>query len=397
MRKKKMLLIAAAAALLVSCGESKQNMNMGDNEYPVQTVGTQSATMQSTYPATIKGIQDVEIRPKVSGFITEVRVKEGQTVGAGQVLFVIDNVTYQAAVRQCKAAVNTASASLNTAKLTYENSKKLFASKIIGSYELQSAQNTYESAQAQLAQAKASLASAEENLSYCYVKSPANGVIGSLPYKVGALVSGSSASALTTVSNISTMEVYFSMTEKDILDMTKTHSGINAAISAYPPVKLQLADGTVYSHEGKVVKMSGVIDPTTGSVQMIAHFSNPEHLLKSGGSGAIVVPHSNNSAIVIPQSCTVEVQNKLFVYVLGANNKVKYTEITVDPQNDGKTYIVTSGLKVGDKYVTNGLTKLTDGAEIKPITPEQYQKKISDAAELSKGQGTMDGFQKAMK
>lgn len=391
-----MLLIAATAAILVSCSGNKTNMNLGDNEYPVVTVGTQSATMQSTYPATIKGIQDVEIRPKVSGFITEIRVKEGQTVSAGQVLFVIDNVTYQAAVRQCKAAVNTASASLNTAKLTYENSKKLFASKIIGSYELQSAQNTYESAVAQLAQAKASLASAEENLSYCYVKSPANGVIGSLPYKVGALVSASSASALTTVSNISTIEVYFSMTEKDILEMTKTHDGLNAAISAYPPVKLQLADGTTYEHEGKVVKMSGVIDATTGSVQMIAHFANPKHLLKSGGSGSIVVPHSNNTAIIIPQSCTVEVQNKLFVYVLGANNKVKYTEITVDPQNDGKNYIVTSGLKVGDKYVTNGITKLTDGTEIKPISPEQYQKKISDATELSKGQGTIDGLQKAM-
>jgi len=165
-----MLLIAAAAALLASCG-NKGNMGFGDNEYPVQTVGTQNAAMQSSYPATIKGIQDVEIRPKVSGFITEVRVKEGQTVGAGQVLFVIDNVTYQAAVRQAKAAVNTASASLNTAKLTYENNKKLFESKIIGSYELQSAQNTYESAEAQLAQAKANLASAEENLSYCHTRS----------------------------------------------------------------------------------------------------------------------------------------------------------------------------------------------------------------------------------
>lgn len=390
-----MLLIAATAALLASCG-NKGNMGFGDNEYPVQTVGTQNAAMQSSYPATIKGIQDVEIRPKVSGFITEVRVKEGQTVGAGQVLFVIDNVTYQAAVRQAKAAVNTASASLNTAKLTYENNKKLFESKIIGSYELQSAQNTYESAEAQLAQAKANLASAEENLSYCYVKSPANGVIGSLPYKVGALVSASSASPLTTVSNINTIEVYFSMNEKDILDLAKSHNGINAAISAYPAVKLQLADGTIYEHEGKVVKVSGIIDPTTGSTQMIAHFANPQHLLKSGGSATLIVPHDNNSAIVIPQSCTAEVQDKHFVYVLGTDNKVKYTEITVDPQNDGKNFIVTSGLKVGDKYVTNGLTKLNDGMEIKPISPEQYQKKIAEATELSKGQGTMDGYKDAM-
>lgn len=396
MRKRKMLLIAAAAALLVSCG-GKGNMKFGDDEYPVQTAGTSSAALQSTYPATIKGIQDVEIRPKVSGFITEVRVKEGQTVSAGQVLFVIDNVTYAAAVRQAQAAVNTASAGLNTARLTYQNSKKLFASKIIGSYELQAAQNTYESAAAQLAQARASLASAKENLSYCYVKSPANGVIGSLPYKVGALVSASSPSPLTTVSNISTAEVFFSMNEKDVINMTKTQGGTKAALAAYPPVKLQLADGSMYDHDGKIVKMSGVIDPTTGSVQMIAHFANPQKVLKSGASGNIVIPYSNNSAIIIPQSCTVEVQNKKFVYVLGAGNKVKYTEITVDPQDDGTNYIVTSGLNAGDKYVTNGVTKLSDGMQIKPITPEQYDKKIKDAEKLGAIQGDYKKMKEAFK
>lgn len=357
----------------------------GDNSYPVQTVTPQAATLQSTYPASIRGIQDVEIRPKVSGFITKICVKEGQTVKAGQLLFVIDNVTYEAAVRQAQASVNTASASLNTAKLTYENSKKLFANKVIGSYEMQSAQNSYESAQAQLAQAKAALVSAKENLNFCYVKSPSNGVVGTLPYKVGALVSSSSAQPLTTVSNISTMEIYFSMNEKEMLELAKTAGGMADAISNYPPVYLQLADGTTYAHEGKVAKVSGVIDQTTGAVQVIAQFPNPEHLLKSGGSGTIVVKHTNNQAVVIPKGCTVEVQNKLFIYVLGADNKVKYTEITVEPQNDGNNYIVTSGLKVGQKYVTNGITKLNDGASIKPITPEEYAKRIKQA----EGMGAM--------
>lgn len=383
MKKNKMLLIAAAAALLVSCGQ--KGAMTGDNSYPVQTVTPQAATLQSTYPASIRGIQDVEIRPKVSGFITKICVKEGQTVKAGQLLFVIDNVTYEAAVRQAQASVNTASASLNTAKLTYENSKKLFANKVIGSYEMQSAQNSYESAQAQLAQAKASLVSAKENLNFCYVKSPSNGVVGTLPYKVGALVSSSSAQPLTTVSNISTMEIYFSMNEKEMLDLSKTAGGMADAISNYPPVYLQLADGTTYAHEGKVAKVSGVIDQTTGAVQVIAQFPNPEHLLKSGGSGTIVVKRTNNQAVVIPKACTVEVQNKLFIYVLGADNKVKYTEITVEPQNDGTNYIVTSGLKVGQKYVTNGITKLNDGASIKPITPEEYVKRIKQA----EGMGAM--------
>ena len=374
MKKNKIMMMAAIAATLVSCGGGGGRPTFGDNEYPVVTVGTQSAASQATYPASIKGVQDVQISPKVGGFITQINVKEGQTVSAGQVLFVIDNATYQAQVRQMQAAVNTAQASCNTAKLSFENSQKLYESKVIGDFELQSATNAYESAKAALAQAQAGLASAKETLSFCYVKSPASGVVGTLPLKVGALVSA--ASVLTTVSNISSMEVYFSMSEKDALTMSKDGSGL----SALPAVKLQLADGTIYDHEGKVTKMSGVIDQATGTVQLIAVFPNPEKLLKSGGSGSIVIPHSNSSAIVIPQSCVSEVQNKKFVYTLGKDNKVNYTEIQVAPQNDGKNYIVTDGLKVGDKYVTNGITKLSDQMEIVPITPERYQQKIQEQA-----------------
>ena len=375
---KKVLMFAAASMLLASCGGGGGRPTFGDNEFPVVAVGTSSTTMQSTYPAVIKGVQDVEIHPKVQGFIVQINVKEGQTVSAGQVLFVLDNATFQAQVRQAQAQVNTATASLNTAKLTYENSQKLHASGVIGDYELQSSKNNYESAVAGLAAAQASLASAQESLSYCFVKSPAAGVVGSLPFKVGTLVSASNT--LTTVSNISSMEVYFSMTEKDVLAMGKNAGGLTGAIEAMPAVKLKLADGTEYGQEGRVTKMSGVIDAATGSVQIIAVFPNPEKVLKSGGSGAIIIPKSNTDAIIIPQGCVSEVQDKKFVYILDKDNKVKYTEIKVDPQNDGNNYIVTEGLKTGDKYVTNGITKLSDGMEIVPITPEKYQQKIKDQA-----------------
>ena len=376
---RKLTLILLGAAMLVSCGKKQQQgLPDADNRHAVVTVKTQSAKLSVTYPATLKGIQDVEIRPKASGFITRICVKEGQAVGAGQLLFVIDNETYQAQVRQAQASVNTAKASANTAKLSFENSQKLHESGVIGDFELQSATNQYEQAKASLAQAEAALSSAKEMLSFCYVKSPASGVVGSLPYKVGTLVSASNT--LTTVSNISSMEVYFSMTEKDVLEMGKNEGGLNGAISQMPAVKLQLADGSMYGLEGTVTKMSGVIDAATGSVQMIAVFQNPEKLLKSGGSGTIVIPHSTSSAIIIPQSAVSEVQNKKFVYLLGAENKVKYSEITVNPQNDGMNYVVTGGLKTGDKYVTNGITKLTDGMEIVPITPERYQQKIDEQA-----------------
>ena len=377
--KKKILWMLTAAAVLVSCGgKSGGRPEFGDNEYPVVTAGATNADMQTTYPATIKGVQDVEIRPKVQGFITKIFVKEGQTVSAGQVLFELDNQTYQAQVRQAQAGVNTAKAQLNTAQLTYENTKKLHENKVVGDFELQSSENTYETAKAALAQALAAQASAQEMLSYCYVKSPASGVVGSLPFKVGNLVSGSNV--LTNVSNNSSMEVYFSMTEKDVLEMSKASGNISSAVQSLPAVKLQLADGTVYGHEGKVTKASGLIDAATGTVQMIAVFSNPEKMLKSGGSGTIIIPRTQTSAIVIPQACVTEVQNKKFVYTLGEGNKAKYTEITVDPQNDGNNYVVTGGLKAGDKYITNGITKLTDGMEIAPITPERYQQKIAEQA-----------------
>ena len=397
MKTRKMLMFAALGAVLASCGgKSGGKPNFADNEYAVRTVETQGTELQTTYPATIKGIQDVQIRPKVSGFITKICVHEGQSVSAGQLLFVIDNETYQAQVRQAKAAVNTAKAQLATSKLTYENSKELYANKVIGDFELQTSENNYATAQASLAQAQANLASAEEMLSYCYVKSPAAGVVGSLPYKVGALVSASSAEPLTTVSDINTMEVYFSVTEKDMLTMTKGADGLSGAIAAYPAIKLQLADGTVYDQPGKVVKASGVIDAATGSVSLIAHFPNPKHELRSGGAGQIIIPVAASNVIIIPQEAASEVQNKKFVYIVGKDNKVKYSEIKVNPQDDGKTYIVTEGLKAGDRYVSKGITSLSDGMEIKPISEEQYNKKIDDAAKLGEKQGSASDFADVM-
>ena len=388
MKKNKFLLLAAVAVMFASCGG--QQGKMGDNEFAVRTIQTQNTELQTSYPPTIRGRKDVEIRPKISGFITKLCVKEGQSVKKGQLLFEIDNVTYQAAVRQAKAAVNSAEAQLNTSKLTYENNQKLFANNVIGTYELQSSKNSYENARAALAQAKASYVSAKQNLDFCYVTSPADGVVGDLPYRVGALVSSSSTEPLTTVSDINTMQVYFAMTEKDMLEMTKTKGGMHAVISEYPAVKLQLADGTTYGHDGKVAAVSGVIDQATGSVSMRADFPNPEHLLKSGGSGYIVVPHVSNNAIVIPQDAVAQVQDRYFVYVVGKDNKVKYTNVTVNPDNDGKNYIIESGLKVGDRIVVKGITALKDGMQISPITEAQYQEKLKKTSQMGSHQNDLN-------
>lgn len=388
MKKNKFLLLAAAAVMFASCGG--QQGKMGDDEYAVRTIETQNTELQTTYPATIRGVQDVEIRPMVSGFITKMYVKEGQTVKKGQVLFEINKVTYEAAVRQASAAVNSAAAQLNTSKLTYENNQKLFANNVIGTYELEASKNAYENARAALAQARANYTSAKQNLNYCYVTSPANGVVGDLPYRVGALVSASSAQPLTTVSDINTMQVYFSMTEKDVLDMTKEKGGLHTAINDYPAVQLQLADGTTYNHEGKVAAVSGVIDQSTGSVSMRADFPNPEHLLKSGGSGYIIVPHVSSNAIIVPQDAVVQVQDRYFVYIVGKDNKVKYSSVTINPNNDGKNYIIESGLKAGDKIVVSGVTTLKDGMQIKPITEAQYQEKLKKTSQMGAHQNDLN-------
>ena len=391
MKKNKFLLLAAAAVMFASCGG--QQGKMGDDEYAVRTIETQNTELQTTYPATIRGVQDVEIRPMVSGFITKMYVKEGQTVKKGQVLFEINKVTYEAAVRQASAAVNSAAAQLNTSKLTYENNQKLFANNVIGTYELEASKNAYENARAALAQARANYTSAKQNLNYCYVTSPANGVVGDLPYRVGALVSASSAQPLTTVSDINTMQVYFSMTEKDVLDMTKEKGGLHTAINDYPAVQLQLADGTTYNHEGKVAAVSGVIDQSTGSVSMRADFPNPEHLLKSGGSGYIIVPHVSSNAIIVPQDAVVQVQDRYFIYIVGKDNKVKYSPVTINPNNDGKNYIIESGLKAGDKIVVSGVTTLKDGMQIKPITEAQYQEKLKKTSQMGAHQNDLNKLQ----
>ncbi|MBP5306445.1 MAG: efflux RND transporter periplasmic adaptor subunit [Paludibacteraceae bacterium] len=382
----KTTLAASLALLLSACGGGKQGKpNFGDNEYAVMTVQTQSVDLETSYPASVQGVQDVEIRPKISGFITRVNVREGQKVSRGQVLFVIDNETYTAAVNQAKASVNAATAQLATAQLTYDNSVKLHEKSVIGDFELKSASNSLETAKASLEQAKAGYASARQNLSFCYVSSPANGVVGELPYETGALVSATSAQPLTTVSDISTVRAYFSITERDVMAMQKEY-GSNI-VSNFPPVRLRLADGSLYETEGKIVAISGVIDPKTGSLQARAEFANPDRLLKSGSSAEIVIPHQNTTAIVIPMEAVSDVQDKHFVYVVGKDNKVKYTEVSVDKNNDGTSYIITSGLKAGDRIVASGITTLTDGMEIKPLTPEQYKKKLEETNKLGEAQG----------
>lgn len=370
---KKIALWVLTAVMLTSCGSKSNKMGEASNDFAVETIQTTTADLKTSYPATIKGMQDIEIRPKVSGYLVKLLVDEGATVRKGQSLFLIDSEQYRATVKAAKAQIRVCRANIATQKLTVDNKRMLFKQNIISSYDLKMAENTLASYEAQLAAAEAQLQSAQDNLRWCTVTSPADGVVGSIPYRVGSLVSGQSAEALTTVSNISKMYVYFSMTEKQLLALTREAGGVNAAIKKMPAVSLVLSDGTTYSQSGTISTVSGVIDPSTGSVQMRATFDNAQHILRSGGTGSILIPTHASDAIMVPQSATFDVQDKKFVYVVNADKTVATREITVLPQNNGQTYVVASGLRAGERIVVDGVNQLKNGQKINPITLAQLK------------------------
>ena len=369
MKKVAYLLLALT---LVACSGKKQQASLpSSNEFAVETISPQTADLNTTYPAIIKGVQDVEIRSKVSGNIVKQLVDEGDFVKAGQPLFQIDPTQYRSAVEQARAAVNVAKASIATQELTVQNKRMLRQRDIVSQFDLDVAVNQLATLRAQLGQAKAALAAATDQLSFCTIRATSSGVIGSI--RLGTLVGPSSPEPLTVVSNLSTMYAYFSLTEKQLLEMTRTSGGSSAAVKDLPEVTLLLADGTTYEQKGKVSSLSGVLDVSTGSVKMRATFANPQSILRSGATGQISFPVHHTNAILVAQKSTYEIQNKKFVYVVGKDNKVKATEIEVLPQNDGQTYVVTKGLNVGDRIVVEGVNKLSNDMEIKPITPQQSE------------------------
>lgn len=379
----------ALALTLCACGGSN-TMPEASKDFAVEKVKMEKVSLTTSYPATLKGVQDIEIRPKVSGHIVQVLVDEGDFVRAGQPLFVIDKVQYEAAVRQAEASVNVAKANVNTQRLTVENKKYLFENQIISEYDYNVARNQLASLEAQLQQANAALISARNNLDFCTVKSPANGVVGTIPYRVGSLVSSSGAQPLTTVSNMNQMYVYFSMTEKQLLAMTRAQGGVTAAIDSLPEVQLVLADGSTYEKTGRVTAISGVIDTQTGAVQMRATFDNTGHVLRSGGAGNVLIPMSMTEALQVPQNATYDIQDKKYVYVLGSDKKVQQREITVLSQHNGQKYVVTSGLKAGETIVVEGVNQLRAGQEINPITPAQSAQNREKAKQALKD-GKMPG------
>ena len=362
---KKWLRLIGIVGCTVWMASCKQATDAGVKpSYAIMEVKAADKELSTSYSATIRGRQDIDIYPQVSGTIEKLCVTEGQTVRRGQLLFVIDQIPYRAALKTAVANVEAARAAMATAELTYNSNKELYAQKVVSEFSLKTAENTYLTAKAQLTQAEAQEVNARNNLSYTEVKSPSDGVVGALPYRVGALVGANLPYPLTTVSDNSDMYVYFSMTENQLLALTRQYGSMDEALKNMPEVELILNDNSVYNKKGVIESISGVIDRQTGTVMARVVFPNESRLLHSGASGTVVVPSIYKDCIAIPQGATVQMQDKVVAYKV-VDGKAVSTLITVAGINDGREYVVLSGLQSGDEIISEGAGLMREGTQVK--------------------------------
>lgn len=363
----KILAAGLSIILLSGCSNKKKDATPQINTYQVIEVKPQSAQSHTEYPAAIQGVQNIEIRPKLNGYIQQFFVDEGQLVKKGQLLFIISAPHFEQDIQTAKANVKIAIADVNAAKMQVNKVRPLVEQDIVSTYQLEAALYALESKQAALAQANTTLNNAKINLGYTHIYSPANGVIGILPYKIGSLVDSSTGSPLTTVSNIDKIYAYFSINEKQSLDFFTSVPGVTMQekLSTLPPVTLILANGYRLPQKGKVETASGIINAQTGAVNMRATFNNSSGLVRSGSSALVSIPQYMENVILIPQKSTYQIQGKTFAYKVDKNNKVASVELNITGTT-GQAFIIKSGLKTGDRIVVDGIASLREGQQIKP-------------------------------
>ena len=359
--KKNFYLMMLCMLSVCSCKDVQQAPQGTD--YKTIRVKTTGQTIESDYASVLRGRQSVEIRPQVSGTITDIRINEGDKVRKGQTLFILDQLPYRAALNTAKAKVKSAASKLETARLTLESKTELRKENIISDFDLQTASNKMKEAEAALAQAEAEEMNAQTNLSYTEIKSPVNGVASMIPYRIGALVNSGIAKPLVTVSDDSEIYAYFSMPENQMMDMIQKYGSLEKAKADMPAARLKMSNGSYFPEKGKIDAISGTVDESTGVITLRAVFKNPGHLLRNGSTGSVTLPTVHDNSIVIPQSATYELQDRVLVWRV-VDGKTKSTPITVYRHNDGRNYIVTSGLKEGDEIVAEGAGLLREGMPV---------------------------------
>lgn len=360
-----MILSGALALLgLASCGNSNQtNQEIPVQEYPVMVINRQDANMQSVYPATIRGQEDIEIKPRVDGYIEAIYVDEGSAVKAGQVLFKINSPASEQALTSAKASVNSEKAQVNTAKVNVDRYRPLAEKGIVSEVQLLTYENAYETALAGLQQAEANLKNAQATISWTTVTSPVDGVVGSIPYRKGSLVNNSNT--LTTIANTGNVYAYFSLNERKLMDFLDGVEGTTQSekIKNMPVVTLILADGSEYGEKGRIETITGTVDITTGSANFRAEFPNKSGKLRSGTSGKIIIPKILDDVFIIPQKATFSQQDKVLVYKLEGDSVMQQL-VSVKTMPNGQDYAVTEGLSDGDKIVSDGVATLRNGMKI---------------------------------
>lgn len=357
----KTLLIVLAGLSIASC--KSRTVEEETSDYKTLTVKLENRTLMQGYSARLDGQQVVEVRPQVSGLITRICIDEGQKVRKGQVLFVIDQVPYQAALAEATANVKSAEANLATAKLNLESTEVLREKNVVQDYDLNAARNELTVAEAALAQAQAQEMSARNNLSYTEVKSPVDGVASMIAYRVGALVSSSISEPLVTLSDDSNVYAYFSLNESQITSLTEQYGSLDEFMKRMEDVELQMAGGRMYGEKGHISAVSGIVTTGTGTVILRADFPNDRGLLRSGGSATVMVPTTLAQAVVIPQSATYELQNKTFVYKV-VNGKAQSAPVTLYRLNNGTEYVVEEGLQPGDVIIAEGAGLVKEGVNV---------------------------------
>jgi len=358
-----------AVGLLSACGGGKQEQGSGKRigTYKVLELETTNATLIAEYPASLEGIKDIDIRPKIDGYIDEVLVDEGQTVKKGQLLFRISNPQYSQDMKSLQASVAAAESAVDAAELQVTKTRPLSEKGIVSAFELQNAEINLKTKESDLENAKARYLNTVTNVGYTQVKSPVDGVVGTIPYRVGSYVNSATAQPLTRVSDISVIQAYFSIGEKQQLNLMADLEGttFEEKINHLPEVNLILSNGRKYEELGKIKSFSGLINPKTGAFSVRADFPNASGMLRSGGSAIVQIPQVVENAILIPQKASFELQDKRMVYLL-KEGVVTASSISVRSVPGGKFFIVDEGLTKGDKILIEGVGILSEGAEINP-------------------------------
>ena len=361
------LLVITIALFLASCTNKPMEMAAPVLTLPVITVNESSEQTFVDYPAAIQGATDLEIRPQIAGTIDKIYVSEGELVSKGQLLFKISELPFRANLNNAIASLNAAKAAVLNSQLEIDKLTPLVQAKVVSAFQLQTAKTTHQIALANVDQAKAGVNSAQINLNYTQIKAPISGYIGRLPKKQGSLVAPTDVEALTGLSDVHEVHVYFSLAETDFINFNTKHEGKSVAdrIKHLPSVSLVLADQTLYPLKGRIDMIDGQFDKTTGAITLRASFANTDGLLRSGNTGKVRLSLEHNNILLVPQASTIEIQDKVFVYAVNEGNKISKQPIKV-LGTSGINYLVEEGLKSGDQIVSKGFENLKEGDLIQP-------------------------------